>query len=97
MGIAALFILHVWTDYDYWKLIVSYLRVVNIMDVYPVGSDMFTSSPNVLGGGRKVLWPTEWPVAVVRVGPRPLGITIPLPERHNDVTGNPMSTSSLNK
>ena len=56
-----------------------------ILEVYPEGSDLFTS-PNVLGVGRKFCGPpTKWPVAVVRVGPRPLGVTIPLHKWHSDV------------
>ena len=45
----------------------------NILDVYPVGSDLFTP-PNVLGVGRKFCGPTKWLVVVVMVGPRPSGI-----------------------
>ena len=77
MGIAALFVVPMWANYGFWQKLVLGLvdedrqPVLQIAQRFPKGEEMFTS-PHGAQGQRKFCGPTRWPVALLRVSPKPL-------------------------
>jgi hypothetical protein len=69
------FVLPVWMDRDWWRL----LRGARVVRAYPAGSDLFTSPDwrelrqpgghHSFGGSRARRGPTRWPVVVVHFPP----------------------------
>jgi len=72
VGTVALFILPLWVPSDFMSLVHSQPDVFRVVARYPPGSAMFTAPvPAHLGGGRRYVGPTRWPVIAVWAGPFP--------------------------
>lgn len=70
VGTAALFILPMWSGSDFMGLVHSHPRVFRVVARYPAGSALFSAPvPSHLGGGRRYVGPTRWPVLAVWAGP----------------------------
>ena len=67
-GTSALFVVPMWVESEFWKLITKHPKVFFIIRRFPWNTPLFTS-PNQAGTARKHCGNTKWPVVVVWVPP----------------------------
>ena len=69
-GTAAVFILPCWTQESFYKLFLAHPNVWRVVRRWPAGTPLFTAPiPAGLGGGRRFVGTTSWPVIAVRADP----------------------------
>ena len=69
-GTAAVFILPCWVQEPFYELFLANSDTLSVVRRWPAGSPLFTAPvPAGLGGGRRFVGTTSWPVIAVRASP----------------------------